>query len=105
LGFGTGCVAATSFPLAFDTGLVGTRFVFLFGTAFLGADFFGARFVDSGRFLFGVRFVGATCFVFRFGCAPLTGFAGATGFPFVFVARLFGRGAATDFGCTALTSR
>jgi hypothetical protein len=82
--------------------LVGTRFVFLFGTAFVGAGrfFFGARFVGSGRFLFGARFVGATCFVFRFGFAPLTGFAGATGFPFVFVARLFGRGAATDFGTT-----
>jgi hypothetical protein len=107
LGFGTGFVAATGFPFAFDTGLVGTRLVFLFGTAFVGAGslFFGARFVGSGRFLFGVRFVRATSFVFRFGFVPLTGFAGATGFPFVFVARLFGRGAATDFRCAALTSR
>jgi hypothetical protein len=103
LGFSTGFVGATGFAFVFDTGLVRTTgFVFVFDTRFVGTTrlvLFATVFVGTGRFGFGARFVGATNFVFRFGFAPLAGFAGATGLTFVLVARLFGRGAGTDFRC------
>jgi hypothetical protein len=88
--FDTGLVRTTGFVLVLDTDFVGTtRLVVLFGTAFVGTE----------RFSFTARFIGATNFVFGFGFAPLAGFAGATGLTFVFVARLFGQGAGTDFRC------
>ena len=101
-----GAVIATGFTFRF--GFAGaTGFLLGFGTGFLdatGLALVGTAFVDAGRFVFGARFVDATSFVFGFGFAPLTGF-GVTGFPFVFVARLFDRGAAIDFGCAALAGR
>ena len=107
--FATGFVGATGFAFVFDTGLVGTTgfLFFVFNTGFVGTTRFvfpfGAAFLGTGRFVFTARFAGATDFVFRFDFAPLAGFAGATGLPFVFVAfvaRVFGRDAETDFGRT-----
>ena len=102
MGFSPGFVGATGFAFLFDTGLAKTTgLVFVLDTDFVGTTrlvfLFGTAFVGTGRFAFTARFIGN--FVFDFGFAPLAGFAGATGLTFVFVARLFGRGAGTDFRC------
>lgn len=104
LGFSTGFVGATGVAFVFDTDLVRTTgFVFVLDTDFVGTTrlvvLFSTAFLGTGRFAFTARFIGATNFVFGFGFAPLAGLADPTGLTFVFVARLFGRGAATDFRC------
>jgi hypothetical protein len=85
LGFDTGFVGATDFAFVFDTDLAATTgFVFVFDTGFVGetrfaflTPFVGTAFVDTARFAFRARFVGTTDCVFRFGFAPLAGFAGS----------------------------